>query len=259
MCRIPTRQIRHKRPVQAVRNCEPNGSVNDGEEKNDKIDAKKKKATTKQATKKKPAKRKTTKRKTTQKKKPRKRSRGAKRNAKTQTDHAANAVVDASEGRKHDTAVDPTRQEVPESYRPGPSVQVFDGTAPAHRDREVILKMLDHPEWTIPTFAFEALPNRLVKMALNIGVVRDDAGNVIEDNVPDAGNYSTNQQLTAIRMLKELNEQNLKKLTALKPAEVRVLNENQTVVTIDDQRLAALEAINAELRRRESGGTIPNQ
>lgn len=117
--------------------------------------------------------------------------------------------------------------------------------------------MLDHDEWQIPSIAFEALPNRAVQISLNLGDVRDDAGNVVESNVPDAGNWSTNAQLTAIRIVEKFHAHNLKKLTALKPNEVRVLNEQPTIVTVEDQRLTAIAAIVAELSRRQSGGTIP--
>lgn len=218
---------------------------------------KKKVAKKKPAAKKKAAKKKTAKTaKKAVKKKRRPRSRGKSRNTKTATKHAVNQVEATANGTEQ-----PSNPEVPipESYRPGPSVSLLDGTDSINRERQVIQKMLDHDEWQIPGVAFEMLPTRLVQMALNMGDLKDKKGNVIEENVPDAGTWSTNQQLTAMRILERFHAHNLKKLTALKPSEVRVLNEQPTTVTVEDQRLAAIAAITAELSRRQSGGKISGQ
>jgi hypothetical protein len=192
--------------------------------------------------------------KTPVKKKRRSRSRGAKRNKKTAGVHAANKLESIATGEPQSSEVQP-----PEDYAPGPSVSILDGSENINRERQVIEAMLDHPEWVVPPLAYTHLPHKLTRIGLNMGDLKDDEGNVIRENVEEQGNWSTNQQLTAITMLCRMTEANLRKLQALKPSEVRVLNEQPTIVTVEDQRVAVLAAIAAEVRRRQSGGAISHR
>ena len=114
-------------------------------------------------------------------KKRRPRSRGKGRNKKTAVAHATNAATKASGSKrkvKSKTPQDPNSQnEPPETFAPGPSISILDGTDSINRERAIINKMLDHDEWEIPKQAFQLIPQKLNHIGMNAGPAYDEAGN----------------------------------------------------------------------------------
>ena len=200
-----------------------------------------------------PEKKPSPKKKPAQKRRPR--SRGKARNKKSEGLNAATAVEKASgitiEGSDVVRHNDP-----PEEFKTGPTVSLLDGTESSiSREAAIIEEILRHESWQIPPNAFIHIPHKLTQISMN---AKPDPKN---PNVMKAGtgDWSTNPQLTAMRILERLHHNNLQKLVAVKPAELRVLHEQSTVVTTEDQRFAVLAAIASELDRRQSRRKIPDQ